>query len=133
MYHLLRRQRGSSGHSKGHPPLHCDVTVLVDRLQKEIDAFLQDDTPDAFDRVVERLLQSPDYGVRWGRHWLDVARYAESTGNVNHAFPEAWRYRDYVIDAFNKDKPYDRFIQEQVAGDVLPAKTDALWPLPDRR
>ena len=87
----------------------------------EIEAFLADELPDAFDRVVERLLNSPQYGVRWGRHWLDVARYADSNGlDENLAFGNAWRYRDYVIAAFQQDKPYDRFLIEQLAGDLLP-------------
>ena len=87
---------------------------------EEIDAFLNDDSPDAFDRVVERLLQSPDYGVRWGRHWLDVARYADSNGlDENLGFGQAWRYRDYVIRSFNDDKPFDLFVKEQLAGDDL--------------
>ncbi|MBS0209550.1 MAG: PSD1 domain-containing protein [Planctomycetes bacterium] len=86
----------------------------------EVEAFLNDQVPDAFDRVVERLLASPDYGVRWGRHWLDVARYADSNGlDENLAFGNAWRYRDWVVDAFNRDKPYDRFLVEQLAGDLL--------------
>ena len=80
----------------------------------------------AIERVVDRLLASPQFGERWGRHWLDVARYAESTGKErNYAFPEAWRYRDYVIASFNADKPYDRFLREQVAGDLMPAKDAA--------
>ncbi|AMV40032.1 PSD1 and planctomycete cytochrome C domain-containing protein [Planctomyces sp. SH-PL62] len=91
---------------------------------EEIDAFLADDAPDAFERVVERLLASPHYGERWGRHWLDVARYADSNGlDENVAHGNAWRYRDYVVAAFNRDKPYDQFIVEQLAGDLLP-KTD---------
>lgn len=81
----------------------------------------------AVTKLVEHLLASPQYGERWGRHWLDVARYAESAGTTNDTYPYAWRYRDYVIDAFNNDVPYDRFIREQLAGDVLPAKTDADW------
>jgi hypothetical protein len=90
-----------------------------------LDAFLRDSAPDAFAKVVDRLLASPQYGERWGRHWLDVARYAESSGkDVNVAFPDAWRYRDYVVAAFNADKPYDQFIREQIAGDLLPAKDD---------
>ncbi len=77
------------------------------------------------EKVVDRLLASPQFGERWGRHWLDVARYAESSGkDVNIAFPHAWRYRDYVIAAFNADKPYDQFIREQIAGDLLPASDD---------
>jgi hypothetical protein len=79
----------------------------------------------ALETVVDRLLASPQFGERWGRHWLDVARYAESSGrSVNFAYPYAWRYRDYVIAAFNADKPYDQFIREQLAGDLLPAKDD---------
>jgi hypothetical protein len=88
----------------------------------EVRAFVADQSPDAFDRLVERLLASPHYGERWGRHWLDLARYAESTGFEDDVTrPNAWRYRDYVISAFNQDKPYDRFVREQIAGDEL-------WP-----
>ena len=91
----------------------------------EIDAFLADERPDAWERVVERLLASPRYGERWGRHWLDVARYADSNGlDENIAHPNAFRYRDWVIEAFNTDKPYDRFVQEQIAGDLMPAADD---------
>lgn len=89
---------------------------------KETADFVGDARPDAFERVVDRLLQSPRFGERWGRHWLDVARYGESTGpSRNIPYPHAWRYRDYVLDAVNRDVPYDRFIQEQIAGDLLPA------------
>ncbi len=89
---------------------------------EEVDAFLADKSPDAFAKVVERLLNSPAYGERWGRHWLDLARYADSNGlDENVAFGNAWRYRDYVVNAFNADKPYDRFVREQIAGDLLPA------------
>jgi len=91
----------------------------------EIRAFEQDKSPNAFATVVDRLLNSPQFGERWGRHWLDVARYAESSGKeANFAYPHAWRYRDYVIAAFNADKPYDEFLREQIAGDLLPAKTE---------
>ncbi len=87
----------------------------------DIDAFVQDDSPDAFARVVDRLLASPHFGERWGRHWLDLARYSESSGGGRSLlFKEAWRYRDYVITSFNLDRPYDRFIVEQIAGDLLP-------------
>ena len=93
---------------------------------EELDVFFRDPSPEAFAKVVDRLLASPQFGERWGRHWLDVARYAESTGKErNFTFPEAWRYRDYVIAAFNADKPYDQFIREQIAGDLLPAKDPA--------
>jgi cytochrome c553 len=87
----------------------------------EIETFLADESPHAFSRVIERLLASPEYGVRWGRHWLDVARYADSNGlDENLAFGNAWRYRDYVVRSFNDDKPFDRFLIEQLAGDLLP-------------
>jgi cytochrome c553 len=92
----------------------------------EVDDFARDDSPDAFARVVDRLLASPAFGERWGRHWLDVARFAESTGpSRNIPYPFAWRYRDYVIDAVNADVPFDRFLAEQVAGDLLPADSAA--------
>ena len=92
---------------------------------QDVRAFLEDDSPDAFPKVVDRLLASPRYGERWGRHWLDVARYADSNGlDENVAFGNAWRYRDYVVSGFNHDKPYDEFVREQIAGDLLPA-TDA--------
>ena len=78
--------------------------------------------------VVDYLLESDQFGERWGRHWLDVARYAESTGRgVNMTYPHAWRYRDFVIDSFNDDKPFDHFVMQQVAGDLMPAKTDEAW------
>ncbi len=87
----------------------------------EVDAFLQDDSPQAFEKVVNRLLDSPHYGERWGRHWLDVVRYAETTANdANAVMRFAWRYRNYVIEAFNRDLPYDQFVIEQLAGDLLP-------------
>jgi len=86
----------------------------------EIDAFVNDRGADAWEKVVDRLLASPHYGERWGRHWLDLARFAESNGfEFDEPRPNAWRYRDYVIDAFNADKPYDLFIKEQLAGDEL--------------
>jgi hypothetical protein len=92
---------------------------------EEIDAFVADDSPDALERVVERLLASPQYGERWGRHWLDVVRYADTAGNApDFPVPQAYRYRDYVIDAFGRDKPYNRFLQEQIAGDLLEYATD---------
>ena len=98
-----------------------DLIGLPPTVQ-EIQDFLSDNSPKAFEKVVDRLLASPRYGERWGRHWLDVARYADSTGNdEDHRYPYAWRYRDYVIDVFNNDYPYDKFVREQVAGDLLPA------------
>ncbi len=102
-----------------------DLTGLPP-TEAEMRDFLADQTPDAFKKIVERLLASPRYGERWGRHWLDVARYADSTGNdEDHRYPYAWKYRDYVIEAFNADLPYDRFIHEQVAGDLIPAPESA--------
>lgn len=85
------------------------------------------DSESAIRGKVDELLQRPQYGERWGRHWLDVARYAESSGAYNVTFPHAWRYRNYVIDSFNNDTPYDRFLAEQITGDLLPAKTDEDW------
>jgi hypothetical protein len=102
-----------------------DLTGLPPTVT-EIADFLGDDRPDAFARLVDRLLASPAYGERWGRHWLDVARYADSNGlDENVAHGNAWRYRDYVVASLNEDKPYDRFVVEQLAGDLLPAKSDA--------
>ncbi len=87
----------------------------------EIDDFVSDSSPDAREQVVDRLLASPHFGERWGRHWLDIARFAESSGGGRSMiFPEAWRYRDYAIRSFNDDKPFDRFVLEQLAGDLLP-------------
>ncbi|MCR9202227.1 MAG: DUF1553 domain-containing protein [Planctomycetaceae bacterium] len=104
-----------------------DLTGLPPTVQ-QLAAFRTDcrtDRQTAIARLVDRLLASPQYGERWGRHWLDVARYGESNGDDglgrNATFPYAWRYRDYVIDAFNADMPYDRFLTEQIAGDLLPA------------
>jgi hypothetical protein len=91
---------------------------------KDVEQFVADDSPDAFEKIVDQLLESPQYGEHWGRHWLDVVRYAETHGYERDSpKPEAWRYRDYVIESFNRDKPYDQFIEEQLAGDELPAVT----------
>jgi len=91
----------------------------------EVQAFVNDRSPDAWKKVVERLLASPHYGERWGQHWLDVVRYADTDGfEYDTHRPESWRYRDYVIRAFNNDKPYDRFITEQIAGDEIAPKED---------
>jgi hypothetical protein len=99
-----------------------DLTGLPPTVP-EIDAFVNDKSARAFATVVDRLLASARFGERWGRHWLDVVRFGESTGKeVNLPFRYAWRYRNYVIDALNVDKPYDRFIIEQLAGDLLPAQ-----------
>ena len=87
---------------------------------EDVQAFLADSSPDAYAKVVDRLLASPQYGERWGRHWLDLARYADTNGfKTDEPRPNIWRYRDYVIQAFNDDKPYDRFMREQIAGDEL--------------
>ena len=89
---------------------------------EEVEAFLKDNSADAYAVAVDRMLSSPRYGERWARHWLDLARYAESEGfKADETRPNAWRYRDYVIKSFNDDKPYDRFVQEQIAGDEM-------WP-----
>ena len=98
----------------------------------EVAAFLADTSPNAFEKVIDRLLASPHYGERWGRHWLDTARYSDTIGGERNAqrrgadyrYPYAWTYRDYVIDAFNSDKPYDQFIVEQIAADHIPNRKD---------
>ena len=118
------------------PP--ADRRTLIRRLSfdliglpptpEEIDRFLADRSPQAYETVVERLLASPRYGERWGRHWLDVARYTESQGfEYDRLRENAWHYRDYVINSFNEDKPYDLFMKEQIAGDVLePVSNDRI-------
>ena len=91
----------------------------------QVRAFLDDKSPDAWTRVIEALLASPHYGERWGRHWLDVARYADSDGfEQDFDRPNAWRYRDYVIASLNQDKPYNQFLKEQIAGDEMDGKSN---------
>ena len=110
--------------------LHFDLTGLPPTPLEiyEFWSAVDEDREAAVVEKVDQLLASPRFGERWGRHWLDVARFAESSGkSVNVTFPHAWRYRDYVIDAFNKDQPYDRFIQQQIAGDLLPIGSDEDW------
>ena len=81
--------------------------------------------PAAFEKLIDRLLALPQYGERWGRYWLDLARYADTAGDsADYPIPQAYKYRNYVIDAFNTDKPYDQFIREQIAGDLLPASSE---------
>ncbi len=117
-----------------HPVADADRTTLIRRLSfdltglpptpEEIDAFVADKSAGAYLALVDRLLASPQFGERWARHWLDVVRYGESTGkDRNLPYRYAWRYRDYVIDAFNRDLPYDRFVLEQLAGDLLPSQS----------
>jgi hypothetical protein len=113
------------------PAQPAERVVLLRRLSFDLTGLPPSDVSDKsdssdYEQQVDELLQSPRFGERWGRHWLDVVRYAESNGREsNLTFPHAWRYRDYVIDAVNTDVPYDRFITEQIAGDLLPAKDDA--------
>ncbi|MFN0172370.1 MAG: DUF1549 domain-containing protein, partial [Bryobacteraceae bacterium] len=104
-----------------------DLTGLMP-APEEVQAFVADESPAAFEKVVDRLLSSPRYGERWARHWLDLARYSDSEGfKSDETRPNIWRYRDYVIDSFNADKPYDRFVKEQIAGDELyPGNAQAL-------
>lgn len=112
------------------PSPAADARTLIRRLSfdliglppapAEIDAFVRDSSPDAYDRLVERLLASPHFGERWGRHWLDVVRYTESQGfEYDKLRDNAWHYRDYIIQSFNQNKPYDVFMREQIAGDAL--------------
>jgi len=110
--------------------MYVDLTGLPPTVEA-VEAFRKecaDDRPKAVEKLVDQLLASPHFGERWGRHWLDLARFGESNGNDglgrNASFPHAWRYRDYVIEAFNRDTPYDRFLTEQIAGDLLPAKSE---------
>lgn len=99
--------------------LYFDLIGLPPTPQ-EMEAYLADDSPDAYSSLVERLLASPHYGERWGRHWMDVIRYADTAGDsADYPVPELRRYRDYIIDSFNADTPYDQFITEQIAGDLL--------------
>ena len=103
---------------------YLDLTGLPPTLE-QIDEFLADKERGAWERLIDRLLDSPHYGERWGRHWMDVARYADSTGfEQDYRRDNAWRYRDYIIDAFNDDKPYNQFLREQIAGDELDHVTD---------
>ena len=102
--------------------LTFDLTGLPP-TPKQMELYLPDGSDDATERLIDRLLDSPRYGERWGRHWLDVVRFAESSGGGRTLlFPDAWRYRDYVIQAFNQDLPFDEFVKEQIAGDLLPTK-----------
>lgn len=116
------------------PSPEAEKTVLLRRLYldllglppkpAEVDAFLADESPDAYEKVVDHLLASPHYGERWGRHWLDLARYADSDGyEKDRPRPYAYRYRDWVINAINEDMPYDEFVVQQMAGDLLPGAT----------
>lgn len=103
---------------------YFDLIGLPPRYD-DVQAFLGDPDPEAFAKLLDRLLAMPEYGERWGRHWLDVVRYAQSNGyERDDEKPDSWRYRDYVIDAFNQDKAYDRFVLEQIAGDELPDAGD---------
>ncbi|MDO9596536.1 MAG: DUF1549 and DUF1553 domain-containing protein [Azoarcus sp.] len=120
------------------PSADADRATLIRRVTldtwgliptpEEVDAFVNDQSPNAYEKLVDRLLESPRYGERWGRRWLDLTRHADSDGyNADGTRPNAWRYRDYVIQAFNSDKPYNVFIKEQLAGDELwPERKDAL-------
>ncbi|MCA9118668.1 MAG: DUF1549 domain-containing protein [Planctomycetaceae bacterium] len=92
---------------------------------EQLRSFAEDSSPTALETLVDHLLESKQFGVHWGRHWLDVARYADSNGgDFNATFHNAWRYRDYVVDAMNDDKPFDQFVREQIAGDLLPFESD---------
>ena len=103
---------------------YLDLVGLPPSLE-EVEAFASDPSDEQWKRVIETLLASPHYGERWGRHWLDVVRYADSGGfERDFDWHNAWRYRDYVVNAFNSDKPYDQFVREQIAGDELDNRSD---------
>jgi hypothetical protein len=125
--HFVRAKQEAAGVA---PAPQTDKRTLIRRASfdltglpptpDEVADFEADSSPEAFRRVIDRLLSSPRYGERWGRHWLDVVRYADTAGETaDYPVPVAWRYRNYVIDAFNADKPYDQFLREQIAGDIL--------------
>jgi dienelactone hydrolase/Ca2+-binding EF-hand superfamily protein len=104
--------------------VHLDLTGLPPTAE-QVTAFLAAPSESRIEVVIDELMKSPQFGERWGRHWLDVARYAESSGKeTDFAYPHAWRYRDYVIKAFNQDMPFDQFIREQIAGDLFEARDD---------
>ncbi|MFM1768740.1 MAG: hypothetical protein RJA22_1269 [Verrucomicrobiota bacterium] len=116
------------------PAPEADRTTLLRRLHldliglppspEQVRAFLRDPRPDAYERVVEELLASPHFGERWGRHWLDLARYADTSGyQIDRPRPHAWKFRDWVLESFNRDQPFDEFTVEQIAGDLLPEAT----------
>jgi len=104
--------------------LYLDLTGLPPTIE-EIDAFMEDDSVDAYEKLVERLLASPHFGERWATLWMDLARYADSKGYEKDTNREIWKYRDWLVEAFNKDMPYDQFSIEQLAGDLLPNPTEA--------
>jgi len=125
---LWRLERGGL-----RPTRDADRAVLVRRVYfdliglpptpQQLKQFLDDRSPKALENLIDQLMEQPQFGERWGRHWMDVVRYAESTGmERNYTYPHAWRYRDYVIKSFNADKPFNQFITEQLAGDLLPEK-----------
>ena len=110
--------------------LYFDVIGLPPSPE-QVNAFADDPSPEAYEHLVDRLLADPHYGERWGRHWLDLARYADTNGfEGDKEFPTAWRYRSYVVDAFNNDKPYDEFIKEQIAGDEFVWTSAVVQPPP---
>ena len=126
---FIRARQEEAGAS---PPPRADRRTLIRRATfdltglpptpEEVEAFVADPSPRAFDTVVERLLASTAYGEKWARHWLDVVRYADTAGETaDYPVPVAWRYRNYCVDAFNRDLPYDEFLREQIAGDILAA------------
>ena len=129
--HFIRQRQEAAGLD---PTDDASRRVLIRRLYfdlvglppspDEVDRFLNDDSPRAYETLVDGLLASPHFGERWGRHWLDVIRFAESSGGGRtRIFDNAWRFRDYVIDSLNQDKPFDTFIIEHLAGDLLPSKS----------
>src|SRR5437867_2608477 len=123
-----------------HPSPEASKPALLRRLSldlvglppspKELDMLLADTSPDAYEKQVERLLASPHFGEKWARHWLDVARYADSNGYEKDMPRSQWPWRDWVIKAINADMPYDRFVVEQLAGDLLPAPSGVEGPAP---
>ncbi|MDQ1471927.1 MAG: hypothetical protein QOJ99_3407 [Bryobacterales bacterium] len=128
IYARLKEKGLTPGRKADKPTLlrraSFDLTGLPPS-REEVAAFVADKSPDAFGKLVDKMLASRQYGERWGRHWLDLVRYADTAGDAaDFPVPEMYKYRNYVIDSFNRDKPYDQFLREQIAGDLLPYKDD---------
>jgi len=129
--HFIRKKQSEAGLEPANSATREELVrraffalIGLPPTPEQIDAFVSDDRPDAYERLVDSLLASPHYGERWGRHWLDVARFAESSGGGRTLlYKDAWRYRDYVIESFNRDTPFDQFAREQIAGDLLDSET----------
>ena len=124
VYSCEARRKGLAACARSRPS-HAGSRAYFDLhglppTPEQVDQFVNDKSPDAYEKLIDRLLASPRYGERWGRYWLDLVRYADTSGfETDHFFTTAWRYRDWVIESFNSDKPYNTFVQEQIAADEI--------------